>query len=419
MPTSEPNQGRPLEFHFARRFNEIMGIHMAMENQPATDLWAAALLEDALQFKASDLHIEPGALKTRVRLRVDGVLHDVAILARPAGQHLVSYFKVISQLDAMALAHPEHGHASVEVGTKRLELRTTVVPTAHGEMLGVRLLNAQRTLMRLPEAGMAGADQEILHRWLSENQGMLLVCGPVGSGKTSTLYAILHELQSLPGSIVTAEDPVECDFEGITQMEVNPKRGLHFPEAIRAMLRLDPDYLLIGEIRDPESAHMAITAAGSGQALLSTIHARDAVGAVTALRNYGVKNWEISAALEVSTAQRLVRRVCQRCRVLEKVTALQKEWFTAQGLPAPESLWTSVGCDSCANTGYDGRLGVFELWRITAEERALILQGADETALRKYAMNHGMHSLLRDGLEKAASGLTTLAEIRPLIHWTG
>ena len=132
-----------------------------------------------------------------------------------------------------------------------------------------------------------------------------------------------------------------------------------------------------------------------------------------------MKNWEISAALEVITAQRLVRRVCQRCRVLEKVTALQKEWFTAQGLPAPESLWTSVGCDSCANTGYDGRLGVFELWRITAEERALILQGADETALRKYAMNHGMHSLLRDGLEKAASGLTTLAEIRPLIHWTG
>ncbi|OYW31233.1 MAG: hypothetical protein B7Z47_01665 [Chthoniobacter sp. 12-60-6] len=373
-----------------------------------------ALAADAAHWKASDLHIEPGAKATRIRMRMDGQLHDVAVVPRPSGQHLVTYFKVLAQMDASALARAEHGHARMEANGMLLDLRITAVPTPSGEMLGIRLLDGLRPVLRLEETGMSEGDQSHLRHWLAQIQGMMLVCGPVGAGKTTTLYAMLRELQQQPRSIVTLEDPVECSLDGITQIEVNEKRGLTFSDAIRAMLRIDPDYLLLGEVRDRESAHAAITAAGSGQALLSTLHARDAVGAVTALRNYGVKNWEISAALEISVAQRLVRRLCSRCRVLADTTEAEVEWFRGNGVTAPSSLWKPSGCETCAGTGFDGRTGVFEVWRLTTEGRTLILHGADEPALHQHALATGTRPLLLDALDKVTSGMTTLSEIRPL-----
>lgn len=260
------------------------------------------------------MHIEPASEQTRIRFRIDGVLHDVAEVPNFSGHRLVAYFKIQSQINATAIATPEHGHCRMAAGGTVLELRTTVAPTVNGEMIGIRLLDTQRPLLRLDDLGMKEEDQRHLRTWLEGMQGMLLVCGPVGTGKTSTLYALLHELQKEPRSIVTVEDPVECNLDGITQIEVHVKRGMTFPEAMRAMLRLDPDYLLVGEIRDSESAHVAITAAGSGQTLLSTLHARDAVGAVTTLRNYGLQLWEVAAAIELCVSQRLVRRLCTKCR---------------------------------------------------------------------------------------------------------
>ncbi|WP_395748853.1 GspE/PulE family protein [Prosthecobacter sp.] len=406
-----PVNERQIEPRLAKRFHQLLQQHAPPADLAFTEEFAMALVADAVQWKASDLHVEPAVAETRIRMRVDGLLHDVAAVPAVSGRHIVTYFKVLAQMDTSALARPEHGHARMDASGMQLDLRITVVPTPNGEMLGIRLLDGLRTVLRLDEIGMSGPEQSHLRQWLSEIQGMLLVCGPVGSGKTTTLYSLLRELQGRPCGIVTLEDPVENLMDGITQIEVNEKRGLTFSDAIRAMLRLDPDFLLLGEIRDPESAHTAITAAGSGQALLSTLHARDSVGAVTALRNYGVKNWEISAALEIGVAQRLLRRLCLRCRVETEITDAQKECFSENGMVAPTRLWKPIGCDVCAGTGFDGRLGVFELWRLDSEARSLIQHGADEPALRQHAKASGSRTLLADALEKTAAGLTPFAEI--------
>ena len=418
MNSNPRTNARSVEPRLAVRYQQLLRRNPPPADLALTEELAIALAADAVQWRASDLHVEPGAEETRIRMRVDGLLHDVAVVPNISGHHLISYFKVLAQMDPAPLARAEHGHGRLDANGMLLDLRVTVVPTPNGEMIGIRLLDGVRPILRLDEIGMAENDQSHLLNWLAEIQGMLLVCGRVGSGKTATLYAMLRELQRLPRGIVTVEDPVECSLDGITQIEVNEKRGLKFPDAIRAMLRLDPDFLLVGEIRDPESAHVAITAAGSGQALLSTIHARDAVGVVTALRNYGVKNWEISAALEISIAQRLARRLCARCRVLTEATDAEREWFRDHGAATPASLWQPVGCDACAGTGFDGRVGFFEVWRLTAEARTLILHGADESALRHHALETGTRPLLVDAIDKVSSGLTSLSEIRPLYRQT-
>ena len=405
---------RPVEPRLAPRFHALLAAHPPQPDQPRTQERAEALLADAVQWRASDIHLEPSSSETRLRFRVDGVLHDAAAVPNFSGHRLAAFFKTLSQIDALALAKPEHGHGRMEAAGTLVELRTTVAPTVAGEMLGIRLLDTNRPLLRLGDIGMSEADQQTLRAWLEGMQGMLLVGGPVGSGKTSTLYALLHELQKLPRSILTVEDPVESNLDGISQIEVNPKRGLLFPEAIRAMLRLDPDYLLVGEIRDPESAHVAITAAGSGHALLSTIHARDAVGTVTTLRNVGAKNWEIAAALEVCVSQRLVRRLCPACREESPATEEDQSRFAAIGEAPPATLFAARGCNDCAGTGFSGRIGVFELWRVDAVARQAIADGADDLALARHALQHGLRPLLHDALAKVAAGLTSLPEIRAL-----
>jgi general secretion pathway protein E len=410
-PTPNP---RAIEPRLAPRFHALLHQHSLSGEEIRTDERAEALVTDALQWQASDIHIEPGWQETRIRLRLNGLIYDAAALPNAAGLQLATYFKTLSGIDAMALAQPEHGHARLQAGGTRVELRTTVAPTPDGEMVGMRLLDTGRAMRQLDDLGIAEADQARLKKWPDGLQGLLLVCGPVGSGKTSTLYSLLHQMQALPRSIVTVEDPVERRLDGITQLEVNTKRGLTFPEAIRAMLRLDPDFLLVGEIRDPESAHVAVTAAGTGLAVLSTIHARDAVGAVTALRNHGVKNWEISDALEMCIAQRLVRRLCGQCRTSAPPTAEEREWFEVAGAPPPEALWQPGGCDACAGTGFDGRIGLFELWHLDDPARKLIQQGADSLELQQYALDHGLQPLRHDAIAKVSAGVVTLSEVRLL-----
>jgi type II secretory ATPase GspE/PulE/Tfp pilus assembly ATPase PilB-like protein len=405
---------RPVEPRLAPRFHALLAAHPPQPDHPRTQERAEALLADAVQWKASDIHLEPSSTETRLRFRIDGVLHDAAAVPGFSGHRLAAFFKTLSQIDALALARPEHGHGRMEAGGTLVELRTTVAPTTAGEMIGMRLLDTNRPLLQLDHLGMLDDDQQTLREWLEGMQGMLLVGGPVGSGKTSTLYALLHELQKLPRSILTVEDPVESSLDGITQIEVNVKRGLLFPEAIRAMLRLDPDFLLVGEIRDPESAHVAITAAGSGHALLSTIHARDAVGTVTTLRNVGAKNWEIAAALEVAVSQRLVRRLCPACKEPFIPGEPHQARFAAAGQLPPELLYTPRGCHLCAGTGFSGRIGIFELWRVDAQARQLVADGADDLALARHALHHGLRPLLHDAMAKVAAGHTSLDEIKPV-----
>jgi type II secretory ATPase GspE/PulE/Tfp pilus assembly ATPase PilB-like protein len=413
MVTPLPNP-RLIEPRLAPRFHALLRLHPFPEDEPRTDERAEALMADAVQWQASDIHIEPGSQETRLRLRVDGLIYDVAAVPNDAGLHLASFFKTLSGIDATTLSQPEHGYGSMEAAGTRLELRTTAAPTPVGEMVGVRIVDTGRAVLKLDDLGIPEADQSRLRTWPDGMQGLLLVCGPVSSGKTTTLYALLHQLQTLPRSIVTVEDPVERHLDGITQIEVNPKRGLTFPEAVRAMLRLDPDFLLVGEIRDPESAHVAVTAAGSGLAVMSTIHARDAVGAVTTLRNNGVKNWEISNALEMCLSQRLVRCLCRQCRIKAAPNDEERQWFSGAGLSPPESLCHPKGCDACAGTGFDGQIGLFEFWQVDDAARKLILQGADHLALHEHALDHGLSPLSHDATEKVRAGLVSLAEVRAL-----
>jgi general secretion pathway protein E len=410
-----PLNPRPVEPRLAPKYHQHLNQYPPAADQPLTQERAEALVADAVQWRASDIHIEPASNETRIRFRMDGVLHDVAAVPNFSGHRLVAYFKTLSQIDATALAKPEHGHGRMEVAGTVMELRTTVAPTPDGEMVGIRLLDTQRPLLRLDDLGMSEEDRQHLRLWLDGMQGMLLVCGPVGAGKTSTLYSLLHELQKEPRSIVTVEDPVESNLDGITQIEVHTKRGMTFPEAIRAMLRLDPDYLLVGEIRDAESAHVAVMAAGSGHTLLSTVHARDAIGAVTTLRNYGLQNWEIGTALELCVSQRLVRRLCQHCRSAGPPKEEDIAWLARAGIEAPLQLFTSTGCEICGGTGYEGRIGVFEIWHLNAESRQLIMSGADEIALMQHARSQGTKHHLSDAMAKAIAGLTSLSEIRHLI----
>lgn len=405
---------RPVESRLAPQYHEYLSKHPPATDQPHTQERAFALLADAVHWRVSDIHIEPASELTRIRFRIDGVLHDVAEIPNFSGHRLVAYFKIQSQIDATAVAKPEHGHGRVNAGGTVLELRTTVAPTPDGEMIGIRLLDTQRPLLRLDDLGMKADDQLRLRTWLEGMQGMLLVCGPVGAGKTSTLYALLHELQRQPRSIVTVEDPVECNLDGITQIEVHARRGMTFPEAMRAMLRLDPDYLLVGEIRDSESARVAVTAAGSGHTLLSTLHARDAVGAVTTLRNYGLQNWEVATALELCVSQRLVRRLCMKCRSSAPPRDDEITWHQHLGLPVPEKIFSGVGCDACGGTGYRGRLGIFEVWHMDAEARQMIMNGADDLTLARRAIEQGLQPLLTDALTKASDGLTSFSEVKVL-----
>ncbi|NIP95696.1 MAG: type II/IV secretion system protein [Akkermansiaceae bacterium] len=294
------------------------------------------------------------------------------------------------------------------------EMRLTSVPTPVGEKLAMRLLNPVRLERRISELGMSPSTLASLENWLEDSTGMALVVGPTGCGKTTTLYALLHELKLRPRSIVTIEDPVEYEVEGVTQIQVNEATGLTFAEGLKSMLRLDPDYLMVGEIRDEESADTAIDAAGAGHLLLGTLHCRDAVGAVTMLRNYEVEDHKIAAALELVVAQRLVRRLCESCRERTKPGEMEADWLRRNGLQVPSHCWQSRGCEACLHTGYHGRLGVFEVWRLDEHCEQLILDHADELVLRREHLAADHPILLQDGMEKVAAGQTSLSELQTM-----
>jgi type II secretory ATPase GspE/PulE/Tfp pilus assembly ATPase PilB-like protein len=243
---------------------------------------------------------------------------------------------------------------------------------------------------------------------------MLLVAGPAGSGKTTTLYALLHKLKLHERSVITVEDPTEYQVDGINHIQVDKLHGMNFVEGVKAMLRLDPDFLMLGEIRDSDSAHAALTAASSGRALMSTLHSRDAVAVVETLRNYGLTGHEISANLMLVISQRLVRLLCPHCRVKAGPNNEEKHWLHELGRPAPRKVWHARGCDQCQGVGFKGRTGIFEVWRINAEEYQLILDDADRRTLYRHLTGRGHRFLLDDGLAKAAEGLTTLSELRTI-----
>ncbi|MEX0872093.1 MAG: ATPase, T2SS/T4P/T4SS family, partial [Aquisalimonadaceae bacterium] len=373
---------------------------------------AEALLQDAVDAKASDIHLDPRSDGWQLRFRVDGVIVDVVPIPLDPGRRLVNQLKTLAELNPVTAQVPQDGRFTYQLDDVSLDLRVSVAPCLRGDKLALRVLTAGYLFDSLDRLGLTDDQAEILQAWLDTAAGMLLVSGPTGGGKTTTLYALLHAMRRADLHIVTLEDPVEYEIDGINQIQVDNKAGLTFATGTRSLLRLDPDCMLIGEIRDPDSARAASDAASSGRTLMGTLHSRDAVGAVTVLRNYGLDDFEVAANLEIVISQRLVRSLCRQCRIEAPPADQDRRFLERVGRPVPDKVWTSVGCDSCRGLGFRGRTGLFEVWRLDPGEQALLLEHAPERALRSALAKRNHAFLLESGLAKAEAGETTLGEIR-------
>jgi len=375
---------------------------------------AEALLHDAYRERASDIHLDPDSSGLRVRFRVDGVVLDAAIIARKEGRRLVNQLKGMAKVDPVAMFVPEEARFDFCIDGRTIDFRVELAPCLNGDKITVRVLEPRRVQQRIHQLGLAKPQLLRIENWLGNVNGMFLVAGPTGSGKTTTLYALLHEFRLLERSVITVEDPVECQINGVTQIQVNESRGLTFSEGIKAMLRLDPDYMLVGEVRDAASARAALDAAVTGRTLMSTLHSRDAVSAVTVLRNFGLTDHEIASVLSMMVTQRLVRKLCPACRCEERPTDLERRWLEAAGVPPLDRVWHSVGCDACRGLGFIGRTGVFEVWPLEEDDHALILEHTGENVLRDHLGSRGHRFLLTDALEKVEAGVTSLSELRTM-----
>lgn len=367
------------------------------------------LLDVAVRERASDLHLEPHRGSVLVRLRVDGVLHEVLQLP-PAGYAAVTArLKIIAGLDIIERRVPQDGRARIRVAGGIVDLRVSTVPAMHGEKIVVRILPSASRLPDLRGLGLTDDQRDLLLEVMSRPQGLVLITGPTGSGKTNTLYAALAEGVDGTRNVMTLEDPVEIELPGITQIQIDEKAGLSFARALRACLRQDPDVLLVGEIRDQDTAELAVRAALTGHLVLATLHTLDAAAAITRLADMGVAPYLVTSSLALVVSQRLVRLPCPECAVPD---ATAPEVLRQLSVDEVEGAWVrTVGCPACSDTGYRGRTAVLEMLPVTEALRAALLIGANEERVRAIACDAGHVTLFGSGLNKARSGQTTLAEV--------
>ncbi|MFK0089238.1 type II secretion system ATPase GspE [Pseudomonas sp. NPDC090755] len=368
-----------------------------------------AILSEAVKANASDIHLETFEQHLSVRLRVDGLLREILRPRRELAGLLVSRIKVMARLDIAEKRIPQDGRITLRIAGHEVDVRVSTLPSAHGERVVMRLLDKQAGRLELSRLGMARLTREQLEGALRRPHGILLVTGPTGSGKTTTLYAGLASLNSLSRNILTIEDPVEYYLPGIGQTQVNTKVGMTFARGLRAILRQDPDVVMLGEIRDRETAEIAVQASLTGHLVLSTLHTNSAVGAVTRLVDMGVEPFLLSTSLLGVLAQRLVRVLCPHCK---RETQADEAACAHLGLnPAtPPRLWHALGCDACQHNGYRGRQGIYELVVLDETLRQLIHQGAGEAELARHARQYGA-SLFSDGRDKVLAGVTSLEEL--------
>jgi len=373
----------------------------------------ARTFADALKMRASDIHMEPQQAGLRVRYRIDGVLRDVAMHPPHLAAPLVSRLKVMGQMDIAEKRKPQDGRLEVDMGGKPLDVRCSILPSNHGETIVMRLLDRSANLLSLADLGFDGSDQKWFDKLISKPNGIVLVTGPTGSGKTTSLYAALKALNRPDVKIITAEDPVEYHISGINQVQVNKKVGLTFARILRAMLRAAPNVILVGEIRDLETAEVAVQAALTGHLVFSTLHTNDAPSAITRLVDMGIQPFLASAAVQGVMAQRLVRRLCPACK---KPYPAQREELRALGLePSAHTervFFGPGGCSVCEGAGYKGRVGLFELLELDAPLRELIFEGQSLERLRRTAESSGrLRTLLTDGARKVIAGTTSVSEV--------
>jgi type IV pilus assembly protein PilB len=371
------------------------------------------LVSQAIQDKASDIHIEPGEHALRVRYRIDGVLHEMRPAPKSIQNGVISRLKIMSDIDIAERRKPQDGRMSVSHGGRKIDLRVATLPTVWGEKVVMRILDNSNTSMSLRDLSLLERNYQAYQKSYSKPYGMILVTGPTGSGKSTTLYTTLNAVAKPEINVITVEDPVEYRMAGINQVQVNPKAGLTFASALRSILRSDPDVVLLGEIRDHETAQIAIEASLTGHLVLSTLHTNDAPSAITRLTEMGIEPFLVGSALDCIVAQRLARRLCDRCKqpavyTADQLSRLKFGFDPSLVLPA---LWQPTGCQSCSNTGYRGRIAIHEVMTVSEDIERLAVARASSAEIARVARSEGMLTLREDGWEKAKMGLTSVEEI--------
>lgn len=376
----------------------------------------STILEYAVTSRASDIHIEPQEDRVRVRYRIDGILYDRLSLPKTVQEALVSRIKILSEMKIDEHRTPQDGRFNFKVNNNEVDLRISVLPTVNGEKIVMRLLRKSGGIPTLPELGLAGVGLKNLEANILRPHGIIIVCGPTGSGKTTTLYAILARLNTPKVNIVSLEDPVEYQIAGVNQVQINPAVGLTFASGLRAFLRQDPNIILVGEIRDQETADLALQAALTGHLVFSTIHTSDAAGVLPRLIDLGAEKFLLASTMNAIVGQRIVRKICSHCKesyappqqLVEEMKVILGKLFTQTG---EIKLYKGKGCSECGDSGYTGRMGIFEVMSVTEKIARLILEHPDSATLEKEAVLEGMITMKQDGYLKVLQGVTTMEEV--------
>jgi type IV pilus assembly protein PilB len=388
----------------------------ALEEAPIVKL-VQAIMTQAVGDRASDVHIEPNERDVRVRFRVDGVLHEVMHSPKNIQNGFISRIKVMADLNIAEKRVPQDGRFSMKVGGRALDLRVATLPTVWGEKVVIRVLDKSQALFKLEDLGFLEESYKRFEASFRRPYGAILVTGPTGSGKSTTMYATLNILNQIDRNIITVEDPVEVRLPGVNQMQIHSKAGLSFASALRSILRADPDTIMIGEIRDRETAMIAVESALTGHLVLSSLHTNDAPSAITRLTEMDVETFLVASAVDCIIAQRLARKLCDRCK-----EAYQPDVYELDAAGYPEYVWPEIaklfraaGCSSCANTGYRGRIGMYEVMPMTEELERLTVDRASSDQMKAVAIEQGMRTLRDDGLEKARNGMTSIEEVARVV----
>jgi type IV pilus assembly protein PilB len=392
---------------------EIVNLRETAEDAPVVKL-VNQIVAQAVELGASDVHLSPDGHEVRVRVRVDGIMQNVTTVPRRMAAGVVSRVKIMAELDISERRLPQDGRVSLTVDSRHIDLRVVTLPSVHGESIVMRILDKDSVVMKLEKLGMEDTERERFERAFHETHGAVLVTGPTGSGKSTTLYAALLALNTPEKNIITVEDPVEYQLEGITQVQVSTKVGLTFATGLRAMVRADPDVIMVGEIRDRETAQIAVESALTGHLVLSTLHTNDAPSAITRLVEMGIEPFLVASALDCVLAQRLARMLCPNCKQRAIVPA---EVMRESGYKAIVDLeaYEPGGCRRCGGTGYRGRLGIYEVMTLSPDIRRMALERRPSEEIRDVAIREGMRGLRDDGLHKVRQGLTSIAEIARVI----
>jgi len=385
-----------------------------MVNRPPVIRLVNDILFRALQLRASDIHVHPYEAKIQIRYRIDGILYDVLNLNRNVLPLIISRIKVMSGMDIAERRLPQDGRCSVRLGQREIDLRISTVPTSYGERSVLRLLDKSTALFGLDELGLWGGDLKKFDSLLTRSHGVIFVTGPTGSGKSTTLYACLNRINSAEKNVITIEDPIEYQLDGISQIQVATKKGMTFATSLRHVLRQDPDVIMIGEVRDIETARMAIQSSLTGHLVFSTLHTNDSAGAVSRLLDLGVEPYLVSSSLIAIIAQRLVRKVCPECKIIAEPSPheLRELGIGLSDSPADGGkFYVGQGCEKCFQTGYRGRTGIYEMMLLNEEIQNTIYKRETAGTIKKMALGAGMQTLRMDGARKVLAGVTTVSEV--------